>query len=363
MSNEHENSNFFSNDDEEISLEKLMAQDAEDNANEGAALKKDAKREKNKKIALISSGGVLAAAVVAGLLLFNPFSANSGFDPNNSGNDGIYQGQNDNGENKEEVEEDNKVEDVDKDIIKDNEDFIFEEGKLYPIQTEEWQTSSYDSQKDEGKLRELINAKVEGSTLENASSILPLEAAGFTSDESKKEVDGELNSMYSFWTAEDFSYSVAEMTERLLNPTFGSWGDYQYSYSDSKKAFNVSLIEDMFTSNFLSTNVDKDYSEYIPVYADWDKNDYGKGKELLSGGTRWIGEVTNSTADFTYNDDEENYTVKYSADVKFTAWTKDEAQLEKNGKLTLTLVANTGDNKKDSKYKVLIDNASLKVDG
>lgn len=357
MSNDNDNSEFFSND-EDLSLEDIIAQDAQDNAKESASLKKEDKKEKTKKVALISSGVVLAAAVVAGIAMFNPFGPGAEFNGKDNNETGVYQEQ-----QTEEPKDAKKEEELNKGALKDKESFVNEEGKLYPITVDEWQQSSFKSQEKDESLKENILTKYGETDLENISSILPLEAAGFTSDSSKKEVDGELNPMYSFWTAEEFEYSVAEQIERLLNPTFGGWGNYQYKYGQANKAFDTSLFDDMFTSQFLESNVDKKYSEYIPVYADWSSNDYGMSKELLSSGTRWIGELKASTADFDYNEEEQNYTVRYSADVKFSAWAKDESKLEKNGKLNLTLVANTGEYKKDSKYKVLINNASLKVDG
>ena len=159
-----------------------------------------------------------------------------------------------------------------------------------PFEHENWQADDYKTQtSNEGntqKFLETIRTSIEAGKLDNgtlalASSTLPSEAAGYTSDQDKVTLeDGSLNPMYAYWTKELFETEVGTTLERLLNPTFGGWENYQYSEYQANTQFDTSIISDMFTPNWLEANTGKPYNEYVPVMADWGSDNYGGGYNL-----------------------------------------------------------------------------------
>lgn len=345
--------NIFSNseDEKELSLDEIMAADAKDSENEDKLINKQRKKKTTKKLVIIGAGVALTCSIAAGMLILDPFGSGFKSDGNDESNPSVTQ----TADPKEMMEVDPK------DLISTEEDFATG-SKRFPIKTDEWQEIRAADQ-DTNDLRQSIVETYAGSGLASSSGTLPSEAAGYTSDQSKKmNEDGSLNPAYSFWTSESFVAEVGEYTERLINPVFGGWDLYQYSAYPASQFFDVNLLADMFTSDWRIENADKPYSEYVPVMADWTGNDYGMGDVLLESGSRWIGEVTSSTTEFTFNPEEEQYTAVMVANIKYTAWTKDQGKLEKTGTLTLNLVPNLNQ-LNESGHKVLISSASLKVDG
>ena len=118
----------------------------------------------------------------------------------------------------------------------------------------------------------------------------------------------------------------------------------------------------MFTPNWLEANTGKPYNEYVPVMADWGSDNYGGGYNLTDV-ARWYGRIQTSSIDFNYNEETQQYTAVYTANVKYTAWTKDQKTVERTGTLTLNLVpAASQQNSNGSSHRVLIESATLKVD-
>lgn len=246
-----------------------------------------------------------------------------------------------------------------------------------PFEHEKWQAAPYTAQvtgKDKSSqvpnddlrssiLSSVAKGSLDGGGLASAASTLPSEAAGFTSDLDKQTMeDGTPNPMFSYWTEEQFSAEVGIMTERLLNPVFGGWENYQYPEYKANTEFDTALISDLFTSNWSESNSAKPHSEYVPVLADWNSDNYG-GKYNLTDVARWFGKVTSSSTTFTYDESKLNYTATYEAKVKFTAWTKDQKKVERTGTLTLNLVpAVTQEYGNNTSNRVLIDSGSLRMD-
>lgn len=241
-----------------------------------------------------------------------------------------------------------------------------------PFEHENWQADDYKTQtNNEGNTQKFLEAirtsieagKLDNGTLALASSTLPSEAAGYTSDQDQVTLeDGSLNPMYAYWTKELFETEVGTTLERLLNPTFGGWENYQYPEYQANTQFDTSIISDMFTPNWLETNTGKPYNEYVPVMADWGSDNYGGGYNLTDV-ARWYGQIQTSSIDFNYNEETQQYTAVYTANIKYTAWTKDQKTVERTGTLTLNLVpAASQQNSNGSSHRVLIDSATLKVD-
>lgn len=243
-----------------------------------------------------------------------------------------------------------------------SDDFWEEKGKETPVKTKEWAQSEYSPEaltKDKGAI--LTTAMDSSSPGGMDATLLPSEAAGFTSDVDKEYLDdGTINPDFSYWTAEVYQTEVASHVERLLNPTYGGWSKSQYPAYPGNSSFELSAVSDMFTTRYLNANSENPFSDYIPVYADWNGDNYGGENQLLESGPRWYGTLDTVSSDFAYDDATQQYTVQYSADVTFTAWTADESKLEKKGKLELTFVANVN-GANASSNRVLIDNAKLTV--
>lgn len=343
---------FSKSDNADLSLEELMAADAADSAAEDKQLNKTRKKSSAKKIVLISTAGTIAAGLVVGALVFNPFGGSWNF------NDGDR-----NKVSSEKVEPTAipTLEVNPEDLVKSDEDFAKE--NRFPIKVDDWQKERHSDQDISGMLPEILGS-LSDTNLASSANTLPSESTGFTSDQSQIELeDGTPNPLYSFWTAESFTSEVGTYTERLLNPVFGGWELYQYAFTPANTFLDIELFSDMFVDDWRNNNTETPYSEYVPVFADWGANDYGMGDVLLASGSRWFGEVVTSNTEFVYDMEAQQYRATMVADVKFTAWSKDQQRLEKTGTLTLTLVPNVDGNLNSSGHKVLIESGSLKVDG
>lgn len=346
----------FDEGNKELSLDEIMAQDANDDATEDKLINSQRRKTKVKKATLITGTSILAVAVTAGFLFFTPFGGDLNF--NKSGKTA---------EISQETQDAEKPGPVDPDFmsggtIGDTEKFAQEDANRFPVELADWEKKRHNDQ-DANELTAEILKKNSGTELSNMGGMLPSEKAGFTSDVTKVNLpDGTMNPMFSFWTAESFSSETGEHIQRLLNPTFGGWSSYQYSSYPGNKYFDTSLVADMFTGDWRVSNLEKPFSEYIPIYADWVGDDYGMADKLLTSGERWYGKVTSSATTLTYNEEELQYSADVTAQVTFTAWAKDQTKLEKKGTLTLHLVPNI-EKRNDSAHKVLIESASLKVDG
>lgn len=353
MVDNNNDSNFFdlNNDDTSQSLDDIIAEDNNAQKKEDEIINKDRRKSTTKKAAVVG-GSVLAVCLIAGGLMFvNPFGGDQ-----NVGED-----------DKKMTAIDNKDKTVpvsDNDVV-DEDEFYKEDGKYFPVKVEKWQEKAFVDQ-DKTDVKKSIIKKEASQSLGVDANILPSESSGYTSNTNKEyDKDGNINPDFSYWTYEVFTSQAGEHIEKLLNPTFGDWGRIQYSSYPGNKDLEFDKFEDMFTSNWIDSHKNDKYSDYMPIFADWEGNDYGLEDQLLSSGPRWYGEVENSSSDFKFNEKTQQYVVEYEADVKFTAWTQDQSKLEKKGKLKLTFVSNEDDNKKNptSDYRVLIDKASLKVDG
>lgn len=347
-------------DGKELSLDEIMAADANDDATEDKIINKNRRKTKNKKAALITGTSVLAAAVTAGFLFFSPFGGDLNLNKDQQTNPISS-------ETNSDFKIDPNAPEPHPEFrsggdVGNEEGFAAEDSNMFPIEMEDWEKKRFNDQ-DLEEVRSGILVKHAGSELSNSGGLLPSEEGGFTSDITKSSLpDGTLNPMFSFWTAETFNAETNSYIERLVNPTFGGWSGYQYSSYPPNQYFDINLVSDMFTNEWRTGNLEKPYSEYVPIYADWAGNDYGMAEQLLESGSRWYGTVTDTQASFVYDTEELQYTVDVTAEVTFTAWAKDQTKLEKKGTLTLHLVPNI-DDANGSGHKVLIESASLKVDG
>lgn len=236
-----------------------------------------------------------------------------------------------------------------------------QEGTEYPIEMENWQkTGGGVSSTVTSDLYPQIVETYYGSDFDSSAGILPSEAAGFTPDENLVTLeDDSLNPFYSFWTKELFIGETGVILEKFLNPTYGSWDAYQGKGEDPNSIKPDKLFKGVFTTRLLEEG--GAVSSWLPIYADWSGNSYGRN-DLPQNGPRWFGEVTSSTAEFTWNEEEEQYSAKFVGQVKFVSYTSEGKKVSKDGTMTLTFVANPS-GERGAGGKVLVDQANLTIGG
>lgn len=365
-------SNGFEDDATKKLIDDLSADEKRSQAAEDVIINKENRKELWKKILIFGGVAVLVIGIAIAVFSINPF----GGEQKVPGDDETKVAITPTAEPTVEPEP-TKPENT---LVPIEEDEFYKKDKnRFPVETDDWQEEPFSPELEVKETLEVDGAEIpvvdyrnikskdiidtwEGTSLANSSNMLPSEETGYTADPSKEfNEDGSLNPYYSYWTSEVFTFETGMHVERLLNPTVGSWGIYQYPSYSANSQFGLNSIADMFTNDWRVRNAGKSYSEYVPVYADWDSNSYGMGDQLLVSGPRWYGKVADSVSDFTYNEETFQYDVVFTADVIFTAWTQDQRKLEKTGKLTLNLVSNAN-GVSNSGYRVVIDDASLKVD-
>jgi len=230
---------------------------------------------------------------------------------------------------------------------------------VFPVKVPDWAQES-GVQGVTPAEREKIESSFYGTDLSTSASILPSEAAGFTSDDSKSDnEDGTLNELYSYWTQESFTTDSGEIIEKFLNPRFGNWEQYQKPGANPESIDPAKQFPNTFTNDMLKSG--EPVRSWLPIYADWNSNNYGRS-DLSATGARWYGEITDSTSNFVYDDETSQYTVDFKANVKFTAYTHDGDKVSEKGVLSLEFVANP-DGERGPGGKVLVNRSSLTIGG
>lgn len=327
---------------ETLDLAKLIAEENQDKARQNEILSGRDKKEKRKKVGVIATVASVSLVLLVGIIIYDPFTQSLRWsdDPDKVP---VYTG--------------GTTNDYGKPMV-DPYSWAKEPGAIFPVETKPWQETPYLDSSQEG-YAEVKREKYWATDLRQLAMQLPSERNGYTADDSKVEnEDGSLNMLYSYWTQEVFYDEVTDMLERILNPVYGSWETYQYSES-MDGAYPV-------LSNIFSSLIDPDAlaagsgMDAIPVFADWNGDDYGLGDQLLSydEGNRWVGQVNEINGTFEFNENTGQYDVILVANVTYSAWTKDKGTLTKDGVLTLNLGANV-DKKVPTPNKVIIKSSKL----
>lgn len=233
------------------------------------------------------------------------------------------------------------------------------EAGVFPIALDEWQKGpGTEGLSPEGEAALLETYA--GSYLNSDASVLPSEAAGFTSDDNLIfNEDESINPLYSFWTQESYTAAAGQILEKFLNPRFGNWEAYQGRTADPNGIDAAALFPNTFTDDVLKAG--EPVANWLPIYADWANNSYGRG-DLSATGARWYGQITSSTSEFIWHEEESQYSVNFVADVKFTAYKSNGEKVSEKGKLTLEFVANPG-GERGSGGKVLVNKSNLTIGG
>lgn len=262
----------------------------------------------------------------------------------------------------------------DETVVEDNWNFNF------PIGLKSWAKTPYDEKTfwNEDNMKLVMNEARKNSSLVSGvswikSGMNPKKGAKvYTNDVEKRYLkDGEKNPLFYYALAEDYKKAYVTYTERLLNPVFGNWSTAQSKslngYSPIQ-ATEFEKLEDMFTDDWWSKNIkeSEDYSK-LPVLAEWKKDTWKslnlKKREDSREGV-FYGRVENdiknfSKVSFVGNDSEGMPIIKIISPVKFYANKEGGGVVKKSGTLTLTLQSNA--KSIDVKNRVVISNASLKV--
>lgn len=358
-SNAQENS-FSNKIDEEVETDSETAKKVKELKKSSTSGKKTAIISGISVIALVGTlFGLNATGIVKFDEMFNGSDKNTNKDKNSD--KGINSGDSD-GDSEEEI----NIRDFKNE---DKYEWARKENAYTPVKTQKWETNKMVYGKTDSEVE--TNDKIDKAMFQKFSHLdyysaavdLPSEEAGFTSDFDKiKNEDGSLNPMYSYWTKESFIRETNQILTRLTNPIYGDWFEQQYTdgvgnpldYDRMKEVFSNIISPSMLEPNNKSSS--------IPVYADWDRNNYGMGDQLLdvNVGFRWMGEVESTNTVFTYNDAKGQYEVSMQLNVKFSAWSKDRKPLVKNGVIHLNLGANN-ENIVPSSNKVIIESGSLTI--
>lgn len=242
-------------------------------------------------------------------------------------------------------------------------------GNEYPVKLEEWETipyatlysDAYTNDERNEVLSKLHTKTYEYNGFYSSIGTLPTRSTGYTDNVDEQTLeDGTFNPLFSYWTAEGFNEFVGSALYRFTNPVFGEWGFTQYS--EAKELLNHEgtpyIFNDLYDPNHYDQQISKGSSkDWLPIYADWNSNDYGMGDQFIENdGPRWMGQVKNVSTEFDYDENTGSYVAKVTANVEYSAWSKDQKKLSKNGVITFDV--KTGDDP-DNRY--LISNTKLEI--
>lgn len=250
----------------------------------------------------------------------------------------------------------------------ENKEFWLEEGEAHPVDTEEWQrvsrnevlTSEYEE--IDGEVSDYISSYyMMMPGLSSIGQALPSKSSGYTDDISQATTeDGLPNLQYAYWTEETFNYFVGDYIERLINPIYGNWSMYQESGMRAflnEPNYLKGEFKDVYQTEYYNSVVNKPAVEWLPVFADWNGDDYGLADQLLpEANARWMGEANYVNVKFNYNEETSEYeSANVTVDVTYSAWTQDQDVLEKNGVITFDVVKGVGEE------RYMITNSKLEM--
>ena len=238
-----------------------------------------------------------------------------------------------------------------------------------PISLKPWQEKSISDQQTTKKAQKELNSNLEAwvQTDAQAQGILNsgfASASGDVTDDTTEALlkDGTPNPKYSFLTSDNVKQNYSSYVNRLINPVFGTWGDLQYSKNNPKSNAAATLLRDMFTDDwwYANTKAGEDYSK-VPVFADWNANDYGmKFKDEKGSQGRWFGEVVSENIRTNQNSDGSFKNIELTANIKYSAYSSDGSIATKMGVLKLTMVQNPSTDNNPTN-RILINNATLTI--
>lgn len=255
----------------------------------------------------------------------------------------------------------------------------------YPIKIKDWATEEHKEEIPDKKTEEkLKKISKKYSEVDLAFQWLPSSAKSpytntrkgstlvikdeFTSDLDKRYLsNGEENPKFSYAIREDYQRAFATITERLINPIYGGWIEAQDPIGEKAKVQSqLEVLSSAFDSDWWNKNIKKnDYSK-LPIYADWNNNNFG-GLQLSdrTGGVNgtFFGKIKETKAKkikartLGFVKDSTLPLVKVEIPVEFVSYDKDENKLKKSGTLIYTLTPNLSNT--DPEVRVVAKDARL----
>lgn len=309
--------------------------------------------EKGKKTPIII--GVIAAIIIAILLVvFIPKFG--GFkDTGNKKTD-----------NTETVSSSETVESEKKEGEEDSEKFVrdrYKDNKT-PVKVEEWTKQPYSaerSEKEQETLKKGVADYAQTLNIGNYFGLLPSEANGYTSDVTKAmNKDGTPNMYYSYQTKENMEYVFSTYMQRLLNPVYGSWFSLPYGMpGEIEAAFPDETFKDMFTPRWWQANIKNDNHRAIPIYADWNGDNWG-GLDLKEEGMGvFFGEIKSMTVDTKPASNGAGNELTINMNIEYKAKLANNKTETRNGTMMIKLIPN--EESTDINHRALIDDVSFKV--
>lgn len=210
----------------------------------------------------------------------------------------------------------------------------------------EWSATNIQYAKEDSDLRRQIFASYFNTALRGNTYAMASESSGYHSG-------GALDDKKVVYTLEDYIASSGEYIERLINPTFGGWSEFQFAKSNAAENFNVDIFSDMFSNKYKEEYAGVPPANYFPVYADWESNNYDM--KNLSNSARWHGELRGMESEI-FNYGQFNEYTEVNADIVFSSWTEKGEKAEKEGNLYLIIVPGS-----DGERPLVIDDAVLSV--
>ena len=232
--------------------------------------------------------------------------------------------------------------------VKDTGNKINDSTNNQTIPLPDWAKKSYYSLTESEKT-EMITS-LDNKLFENIIQSLPSKSDGYTSNpEEMLDEEGFPNLYYTTILQEDIKEFSILYLNRIINPIFGDWVNYQYGKEYNPENIDSNIYSDMFTSDYIEKNKNS-----LPFLADKEKNNFGyEWDNTKDKQARVIG-VIDDIYEISSNDDFSEINLK--ASVVTFANTKN-SQVRKNYNIEMKLVKNED----SSQYnKVLISEFNMK---
>lgn len=300
-------------------FDRLNKQETNDDVSDSIITKDKEQREKTRKRALKIAGSVAAATIIIiGSTMF--INNNTHTKTGELGDMNIVDAENNTSD---------AFSGAGGSTVKDAQSEKTEAQQIFAVDLPEWAQSNAKT-KDGDTLPQL--------RMDILTAYAPRTATGLaeiSSENNGYHSEGEVDDYHVTYTKEDAMAHIGEYMERLINPTFGGWTKYQYAENNPKQKFDPLIFKDMFSFEYWRSHEGMWPSEYLPVFADWNNDDYGNPD--LSNITRWHGKIkTMETSLQDYNEPTER--IEVTATIEYKSYTNDGATETREGVLNMTLV-------------------------
>lgn len=181
----------------------------------------------------------------------------------------------------------------------------------------------------------------------------PSRGMGYTNNPELEQLeDGSLNPWYSYVVAEDVQWFFGHNLQRLLNPVYGGW----FYWHEAPEEIGLTNFRELFTADWWDENIENGDVSNLPIYADWDNNNYGLDNEVGTYG--WFGEVTDAEVEITEGEDGLSV-IDATLYIEYSALSGGDT-ISRDAQLDIQVIPNTEDTE-DINNRMLISSAQLSV--